>query len=71
MNIKKWWFHKWAIRGLKKKYLEEMAIDVILKDWITECIIVRKQEGRRQELIDSQKGIVEKELFYKWLQNKK
>jgi hypothetical protein len=34
-----------------------------MKEWITACIIERKMEGRRKELIESQSGIKEKELF--------
>ena len=67
----KWWYRKWGLHGLKKKYREDIAVDYILKDWITECIINRKQEGRRNELIDSQKKISEEELFYKWLKSQK
>ena len=70
-KIQKWCYRKKAIFGLRKKYRLEMAVDEVLKDWITACIIDRKQEGRRQELIDSQKKLKEEELFYKWLMNLK
>lgn len=66
-NLIKWFYRKWALRGLRAKYRKEIAVDLVLKEWITACIIERKMEGRRKELIDSQNKIKEEELFYKWL----
>lgn len=70
-NIILWFYRKWALRGLRAKYRKEMALDLVLKDWITACIIERKMEGRRKELIEMQGKLKETELFYKWLMNTK
>jgi hypothetical protein len=70
-NIIKWIYRKRAIYGLRRKYLLDIPVDEILKDWITDCIIERKQDGRRKELINAQEGLKEKELFYKWLKTQK
>ena len=42
-----------------------------MKEWITDCIVERKQEGRRKEFVDKQAEIKEKELFLKWLRAQK
>jgi hypothetical protein len=70
-NIITWYFRKRAIYGLRRKYALDLAVEQLLKDWITACIIERKQEGRRQELIDAQGKIKESELFVKWLKEQK
>ncbi len=56
-----------AIWGLKKTYRKEIEIEKITKDWITVCIIERKQEGRRKELLESQARLKERELFLTYL----
>lgn len=64
-------YYKWkAKRGLIKKYYLDIAVEEILKDWITECIINRKQEFRRKELVEAQNNISESQLFLKWLRSK-
>lgn len=70
-KIKDYFVHKRAIRGLKKKYELEIAVKQISKDWITACIIERKQEFRRKELIEAQAEMKELELFYKWIKSLK
>ncbi len=70
-NLIEWYYHKKAIFGLRQKYRLDIAVDRVLKDWITDSIIHRKQEFRRKELIESQKSIAEKEMFYKWINIKK
>jgi hypothetical protein len=69
-KIINWVDVKWALRGLVKKFRREIVIDSIMKDWISACIIERKQEGRRKEFLDKQKEIEEKELFYKWIKSR-
>ena len=66
-----WYYNKKAIRGLRKKYLLDLACDYIMKDWISACIIERKQEFRRKELVEKQAEVKEKELFLKWLKTLK
>lgn len=66
-SLREWYYHKKALNGLKKKYYLELEVDKILKDWITACIIERRQENRRKELIESQSKVKEDELFIKWL----
>lgn len=70
-NLIAWYYRKKAFRGLKAKYRLEIATDVVAKEWITECILHRKQEFRRKELVEMQAKIKEQELFYKWLMAKK
>lgn len=70
-NLIFWLYRKWALHGLKRRYLKEMAIDTVLKEWVTDCIIERKQEGRRKELVELQNKLKESEIFYKWLLTKK
>lgn len=62
---------KRALRGLRRKYTLEIAVNQIMKDWIKVSIIERKQEGRRKELVDKTKEVKEIELFYKWLRTQK
>jgi hypothetical protein len=69
-RLVQWYYRKKAIRGLRRKYLLDIEIDRLMKDWVTACIIDRKQEGRRKELIDSNLAIKEKEMFIKWLNTK-
>lgn len=66
-----WYDRKWSLRGLRKKFRREIVVDTVMKDWITDCIIERKQEGRRKEFVDKQAEIKEKELFLKWLRAQK
>lgn len=70
-NFITWFFHKWALRALRAKERKDLATFVVLKDWVTACIIERKQEGRRKELVELQQKIKETELFYKWLSEQK
>lgn len=70
-NTIAWVMRKWALFGLRNKYRREIAVDQVLKDWITACIIDRKMEGRRKELLESQAKIKEEEIFYKWLKAQK
>lgn len=65
-----YYYQKRALWGLKRKYNLDVAVDRILRDWISECILHRKQEGRRKELTDTITAIKEKELFLKWLNSK-
>lgn len=63
-------FYRWkALRGLRRKYRLDIEVNKVLKDWITACIIDRKQEFRRKELIDAQANLKESELFYKWVKS--
>lgn len=66
-----WICRKYAIYGFRKKCALDLGVKQVLKEWITACIIERKQEGRRQELLDAQKEIKEIELFAKWLKQLK
>lgn len=70
-KIIQYFAHKKALRGLRKKYVLDLAVKHILKDWITASIIERKQEGRRKELVETQAEVKEMELFYKWLKTQK
>lgn len=70
-NIINWIFRKRALWGLRRKYALDIAVKVVLKEWITACIIERKQEGRRKELVEAQAEIKEMELFAKWLKSQK
>lgn len=69
--MKKLYFRAKALLGLRKKYALEIAVDNVLREWISDCIIERKQEGRRKEFEELRKKIEEEELFYKWLKSKK
>lgn len=71
MNIKKIWYRFKAKKGLIKKYNLDIEIDEILKDYISECIIARKQEFRRKELVEQQNKLNEDKLFLKWLKARK
>ena len=62
-----WIIRKYSIWGFRKKCALDLGVKKVLKDWITVCIIERKQEGRRQELLETQKEIKEIEIFHKWL----
>ncbi len=66
-----WFGRKKALRGLRRKYVLDIAVKQVLKDWITASIIERKQEGRRKELVDASSELKEIELFYKWLLTQK
>ena len=67
----KWLCRKYAIWGFRRKCALDMGVKTILKEWITACIIERKQEGRRKELLEAQNEIKEIELFAKWLKEQK
>lgn len=69
--MKKIFYRAKALLGLRKKYNLELQADNILKEWISDCIIERKQEGRRKEFEELRKKIEEEELFLKWLKSKK
>lgn len=56
-----------ALKALIKKYEMDLAVDLVLQDWITACIIERKQEGRRKELVEIQQKIKEMEVFIMYL----
>ena len=66
-RFREWRYHRKAIKGLLKKYYLEVEVDKVLKDWISACIIERKQEGRRKELVESMAKVKEDEFFIKWL----
>lgn len=70
-NIIRWIFRKRALYGLRRKYALDISVKTILKEWITACIIERKQDGRRKELVDAQGELKEMELFAKWLKAQK
>jgi hypothetical protein len=59
-----------AKRGMLIKYYLDLATEEILKEWISDCIINRKQEFRRKELVEIQNSITESKLFIKWLKSK-
>jgi len=64
-------YYRWrAKRRLISKYLLDTAVEEILKDWITDCIVDRKQEHRRKELVETQNQITESKLFIKWLRKR-
>lgn len=60
-----------ARRKLIKHYSEQFYRDLLLKDWITECIVGRKQEHRRKELVEMQDKINEEVKFLEWLRKTK
>lgn len=65
-------YYKWkALRGLRRKYQIDIATHKVLKDWVTDCIIDRKQENRRQELVELEGKLKEQELFLEWLKKRK
>lgn len=59
-----------AKRQFIKYFANEIEKDKILKDWISECIITRKQEFRRKEMVEMQDKLNEDELFVKWLRER-
>jgi hypothetical protein len=69
-NIIKFYYNWKAKRLLTQKYLLDIAIEEYMKDWVTDCIISRKQEFRRKELVEAQNNISESQLFLKWLSKK-
>lgn len=69
-NIIKFYFNWKAKRGMLNKYYLDLATEEILKEWISDCIINRKQEFRRKELVEIQNSISESQLFIKWLKTK-
>ena len=65
-------YYRWKAKmGLLKTYnLQEQEV-IISKDYLTECIINRKQEFRRKELVELQDKLNEIQLFKKWLKSQK
>lgn len=70
-KLRRYYYRRKAIRALKRRYRLDSMCDEIMKDWVTACIIERRQEGRRKELIEAQTKIKEEELFLKWLKTLK
>lgn len=66
-----WLIRKYSLWGFKKKCRLDLGIQTVMKDWVTTCIVERKQEGRRKELIDAQQAMKETEIFYQWLKTQK
>jgi hypothetical protein len=65
-------YYRWKARlQFINHFSLEIAKDDLLKDWITTCIIERKQEHRRKELVEMQNKINEDQLFVKWLKSRK
>lgn len=64
-------YRKRALYGLRRKYLLDIAVKQILKDWITDCIVDRRQESRRNEFVEADKELKEMELFRKWIKSQK
>ena len=69
-NIIKFYYRWKAKKGMLAKYRLDLATEEVLKEWITECIVNRKQEFRRKELVEIQNSISESQLFIKWLRTK-
>ena len=69
-KIIKFYYNWKAKRGMLKKYYLDLATEELLKNWISDCIISRKQEFRRKELVEIQNSINESQLFIKWLKSK-
>lgn len=64
-------YYKWkALNGMRKKYLLDIATHKYLKEWVKDCIINRKQEYRRKELVELEATLKEQELFLNWLNSK-
>jgi len=70
-KIKKYLTHKKALRNLIKKYEEQYEVELILEQWIINCITSRGQVGRREELNQKQKAINEEKLFIDYLKAQK
>lgn len=65
-------YYRWkAKRQFVNHFTLEIAKDNLLKDWITTCIVERKQEFRRKELVEMQNKTNEDQLFVKWLKSRK
>ena len=70
-KIKKYLTHKKALRGLIRKYEEQYEVELILEQWLINCITNRGQVGRREELNQKQKAINEEKLFIDYLKAQK
>jgi hypothetical protein len=70
MKIRDIYYKRKALNGLKRKYYLDIAINEHLKDWVTDCIINRKQEHRRKELVELEGTLKEQYLFLEWLNNR-
>ena len=70
MKIRTFFYRLKALRGLKRKYYIDIATHEFLKDWVTDCIINRKQENRRKELVELEGTLKEQKLFLDWLKTK-
>lgn len=68
MKIRHFLDKRYILKALKTKYRRELQEMEISKKWITECIIDRKQEFRRPELIKLETQIKEQVLFLEWLE---
>ena len=70
-NLKRWVLRKWLLKSLIRRYTREIVGDKILEEWITNCIVERKHEGRRKELTENRAKQIESELFIKYLKTLK
>ena len=70
-KFKKYVTHKKALRNLIKKYEEQYEVELILEQWLINCITNRGQVGRREELNQKQKAINEEKLFIDYLKAQK
>lgn len=59
------------LRKLKSKYEKDIALNLVLKDWVKHCIIDRKQENRRDELIETESKLKEMNMFLDWIKTQK
>jgi len=70
-KIKKYLTHKRALRRLIRQYDEQYEIELILEQWIINCITSRGQVSRREELTKKQQSINEEKLFIDYLKAQK
>jgi len=70
-KIKKYLTHKKALRKLIRQYEEQYEVELILEQWLINCITSRGQVGRREELNQKQKAINEEKLFIDYLKAQK
>lgn len=66
-KIKNYFTRRKVLKGLIRTYKQQVIVQEIENDWISRCIIERKQEGRRNELIQGQQKLKELELLLKFV----
>jgi len=57
-------------RKLISHYRYQLEVEEMMRDWISQSIVERKQEGRRDELVGKESRIQEIKLLLNYLKSK-